>query len=210
MPNWHGMKEMWVPWMFDPCCDFQLWPRPWPWLWIFNVKFWNSCIPWVWGLIDMERKGYESIGCYTCYVCSSFDLHLGFSSGCGLETFLSWWPLQPCGRVLKFFMATTGDVWIIPSFLIWWLCAACWAHFMCHHKLWPTSVSHPFSFLNIFLGLAWGKHYLKITIPIYRLVLQNFANPGYFLYFPFCRFLFSLLSSGWVVIAVCDYFSPGN
>ena len=113
MPNWHGTKEMWVAWMLDPCCDFQLWPRPWPWLWIFNVKFWNSCIPWVWGLIDMERKGFESIGCYTCYVCSSFDLDLGFWSGCGLETFLSWWPLQPCGQVLKFFMATT---WIIPSF----------------------------------------------------------------------------------------------
>ena len=25
---------------------------------------------------------------------------------------------------------------------------------MCHHELWPTSVSHPFSFLNSSLGLA--------------------------------------------------------
>ena len=97
----------------------------------------------------------------------------------------------------KFFMATTGDVWIIPSFLIWWLCAACWAHFMCHHKLWPTSVSHPFSFLNNFLGLAWEKHYLKITIPIYRLVLQNFANPGYF---PFLSVAFFLLTFFWLLL----------
>ena len=44
------------------------------------------------GLIDMERKGYESIGCYTCFVSSSFDLDPGFSSRCGLGTFLSWWP----------------------------------------------------------------------------------------------------------------------
>ena len=45
-------------------------------------------------------------------------------------------------------MATTGDVWIIPSFSNSGLCAACWAHFMYHHELWPTSVSHPFSFIN--------------------------------------------------------------
>ena len=51
-------------------------------------------------------------------------------------------------------MVTTGDVWIIPSFRIWVLCAAYWGHFMCHHKLWPTSVSHPFSFHNNFLPLS--------------------------------------------------------
>ena len=53
---------------------------------------------------------------------------------------------------------------------------------MCHYKLWPTSVSQPFSFLNSSLGLAGGKHYQKITIPIFRLVVQNFAIPGYFPY----------------------------
>ena len=40
---------------------------------------------------------------------------------------------------------TTGDVWIIPSFLwIWGLCAACRARFMCHLEVWPTPLSHPF------------------------------------------------------------------
>ena len=87
------------------------------------------------------------------------------------------------------------------------LCAAGWAHFMCHHKLWPTSASHPFSFLNSSLGLAEGKHYQKITIPIFRLVLQNFAIPSYFPSILFYCYLFSLLSSGWVVIAVCDSIS---
>ena len=52
---------------------------------------------------------------------------------------------------------------------------------MCHHELWPTSVSHLFSFLNSSLGLAGGKHYQKITIPVFR-VLQNFAISGYFPY----------------------------
>ena len=48
---------------------------------------------------------------------------------------------------------------------------ACWAHFICHHELWSTAVSHPFSSLNSSLGLVKGKHYPKITIPIFRLFL---------------------------------------
>ena len=78
---------------------------------------------------------------------------------------------------------------------------------MCHHELWPTSVRHPFSFLNSSLGLAGGKHYLKITIHIFRLVLQSFAIPGCFPYILFYGYLFSLLSSGWFVIAVCGFAS---
>ena len=80
---------------------------------------------------------------------------------------------------------------------------------MCHHELWPTPASHPFSFRNSnsSLGLAGGKHYQKITIPIFSLVLQNFAIPGYFSYILFCRHLFSLLFSGWVVSAACDFIS---
>ena len=35
-----------------------------------------------------------------------------------------------------------------PIFSNFGLCAVLWAYFMCHHKLWPTSVSHPFSFLT--------------------------------------------------------------
>ena len=81
------------------------------------------------------------------------------------------------------------------------LCAACWTHFMRHH------VSHPFSSLNSSLGLAGGKLYQKITIPIFRLVLQNFAIPGCFPYILFYCYLFSLLSSGWFVTAVCGSIS---
>ena len=79
---------------------------------------------------------------------------------------------------------------------------------MCLHELWPTSGSHPFSFLDISLGLAGGKHYQKISIPIFRLVLQNFAVPGFFPYI-FCTisYYLSSLSSGWFVIAVCGSIS---
>ena len=55
---------------------------------------------------------------------------------------------------------------------------------MCHHELGPTSVSHPFSFLNSSLGVAGGKHSQKITVPVFR-VLQNFAIPDYFPYILF-------------------------
>ena len=90
-----------------------------------------------------------------------------------------------------------------PIFFNFGLCAACWAHFMCHHELWPTSVSHPFYFLNSSLGLARRKYYQKIIILIFRLVLQNFAIPGNFLYILFYHYLFS----GWFVIAICGSIS---
>ena len=76
---------------------------------------------------------------------------------------------------------------------------------MCHHELWPTSVSHPFSSLNSSSGCGGGKHYQKITIPIFRLVLQNFAIPGclyfflslifFFIFSPYCLLVGLLLQS---------------
>ena len=45
-----------------------------------------------------------------------------------------------------------------PIFQNLGLCAACWAHFICHHELWPTPVSHPFFSFNSSLGLAGEKH----------------------------------------------------
>ena len=66
---------------------------------------------------------------------------------------------------------------------------------------------HEFSFLNRSLGFDGGKHYQKITIPIFRLVLPNFAIAGCFLYILFYGYLFSLLSSGWFVIAVYGFIS---
>ena len=83
MADWHGINGMWVDRMLDPCCDFQCPPHPWPWPWIFKVKFWKCRISGMGGPIDKERKGYESIGCYTPFVTFNFDLNhdldLGFS-----------------------------------------------------------------------------------------------------------------------------------
>ena len=106
-------------------------------------------------------------------------------------------------------MAATGDVWIIPSFRIWGYVLhvehiSC-VIMNCGQLQW--AIHDPFSFLNSSLGLAGEKHYQKITIPIFRLVLQNFTIPGYFPYILFYCYLFFLLSSGWFVIAVCGSIS---
>ena len=109
---------------------------------------------------------------------------------------------------------TNGDAWIIPSFFNSGLCATCWAHFVCHHKLWPTSVSHPFPFLH--------KPCLRITlpentIPIFsRKIFQNFAFPSrkafqnfaflsYFPYFLCYPFYLSLPSSVYYGTRVKDH-----
>ena len=120
----------------------------------------------------------------------------------GVGAFLRWWqPSTMWAGPLIFYGHHQGCL-NNPIFSNLRFCAACWACFMCHHKLWPTSVSHPFS-LNSSWGFAGGKQYQKITIPIFRLVLQNFAIPCCFPYVLFYRYIFSLLSSGWFVIAVC-------
>ena len=110
------------------------------------------------------------------------------------------------GRAFNLSMAATGDIWIIPSFRIWGYVLHV-EHISCvitncDQLQWAIP-----SLFSIALGLAGEKHYQKITIPIFRLVLQNFAIPGYFSYILFYCFLFYLLSSDWIVIAVCGSIS---
>ena len=112
-----------------------------------------------------------------------------------MEAFLRWWPPSAMwAGPLSFYGHHRGCL-NNPIFSNLGLCAACWAHFVCHHELWLTSASHPFTFLNSSLGLAGGKRYQKITIPIFRLVLQNFPIPGYFpiIIFSPCFLLVGLL-----------------
>ena len=87
------------------------------------------------------------------------------------------------------------------------LCAACWAQFVHYQELWPTSVSHPFFSISCSLGLDGGKHYQKITIPIFRLLFQTVALLACFHCILFCSCLFSSIPSGLYVIAVCGCIS---
>ena len=123
----------------------------------------------------------------------------------GLGAFLRWWPPSTMWVGALIYFWTPPGCLNNPIFLNLGLCAACWARFMCHHKLWPTLVSHPFSSLNSSLGFTGGKYYQKITIPIFRLVPQNLLFQV--TYILFYRYLFSLLSSGWFVIAICGSIS---
>ena len=125
-------------------------------------------------------------------------------SGWGLGAFLRWWPPSTMWAGPLIYYGHHRGCLNNPIFSNLGLCAACWAHFICHHELCPTSVSHPFSFLNSSLGLAGEKHAQKITIPVFRLLLQNCAFSGCFPYILFYNYLFSLLPSGWFVIAECD------
>ena len=81
--DWHGMRGMWVDGMLNPCCDFQLSPHLWPWPWIFKVIFWKSLILWMGWPIDIERKGCESIECWTHVV--TFNVHLFHDPDLGLS-----------------------------------------------------------------------------------------------------------------------------
>ena len=58
--------------MLDP--QYELWPHPWPWAWIFHIKFRNSHISGMGGLIDMEKRDVDWM-LYTL----KYDLDLEFS-----------------------------------------------------------------------------------------------------------------------------------
>ena len=107
------------------------------------------------------------------------------------------------GRFFDLSSTTTGGVWILQYFFNLGSNAAC---FMCHHELWPTTLSHSFS-LNSSLVVARWKHYLKINIPIFKLGLQKFAISDYSPYIILYPYIFPLLSSGWFVIAKCGSIS---
>ena len=78
-------------------------------------------------------------------------------------------------------------VWFVPSQVIWKCLRP-----LCHHKLWPTSVIHPYSFLNSSLGLAGG-----ITRKLLSLSLDLFFKILFFwvAFLLFCTILLFLLSS---------------
>ena len=44
-------------WILKVKCDLVLWPRRWPWPWIFMVKFWKSCISEWEGWLTLHKGG---------------------------------------------------------------------------------------------------------------------------------------------------------
>ena len=102
---------------------------------------------------------------------------------------------------------TNGDVWIIPSFRISGY-AVCVAHVWC-----VITNCGQYQWVIPFLSIAL-QAFPQETLSenfysyyIFRLVLQNVTLPGCFPCILFYRYLFSLISSGWFVIAVCGSIS---
>ena len=81
--------------------------------------------------------------------------------------------LQSCVWVLYYIYGHHRGCLDNSIFLNLGLCAACWARFMCHHELWPTPVSHPFS-PNSYLGFAGGnttRKLLTISLDLFFKIL---------------------------------------
>ena len=82
-----------------------------------------------------------------------------------------WPPLTMHAGHLISSSTITEDVWKSRLFEF---CAACWAHFMCHQELWPTSVSHPFSLLRPCRMNALAAELLSLSLD---LIVNMFALP---------------------------------
>ena len=92
--------------------------------------------------------------------------------GWGLGAFLRWWPPSAMWEGPLIFYGHHRGCLNNPIFSNLGLCASCWAHFVCHQKLWPTSLSHPFSSLNRSLGFTEGN----ITRNYYPYLLNYFSK----------------------------------
>ena len=103
---------------------------------------------------------------------------------------LRWWPPSILwAGPLIFFMATIGAVWIIPSFRIW-----SYVLYVEHISCVITNCGqHQWAISSLFSivreeNITGRKHNQKITIALFRFVLQNFTIAGCFPYILFYRF----------------------
>ena len=119
---------------------------------------------WWWGLLLFGAGSFTRIFLGTC--------------GWGWGFFQGGGHLQPCGPLLWYFRTPLGNN---PVFSNLGSCAACWARFLCHHELWPSSLSHPLSSLNITLGLA-GEN-----------ITRNLLSISFDLFYKICPFHFAFL-----------------
>ena len=81
---------------------------------IANIYFFK-CIHYIWNVRHISLQ-FTSERLYPPCVFFFFSYRVW-----GLGAFLRWWPPSACyvGGSFNLFMATTGGVWIIPSFRIW-------------------------------------------------------------------------------------------
>ena len=71
--DWCETKRKCIGWILGTICDLDLWPPSWPWPWMFKVKFRNSSICRIVGLIDVKWKGSELIWYWANCMTLPFD-----------------------------------------------------------------------------------------------------------------------------------------
>ena len=74
-------------WILKVKRDLDLWPRTWPWTWIFLVKFWNWPCTWPWTWIFLVKFWNSCI--------SEWEGQLTLHKGGGSRSFMTmtiWWP----------------------------------------------------------------------------------------------------------------------
>ena len=80
--DWCETKWKCIGWILGIIYDLDLWPHDLD-LGCFKVKFWNSCISGIVGLVNVKWKGNELIGYWADYMTLPFDhthdLDLGVS-----------------------------------------------------------------------------------------------------------------------------------
>ena len=194
-----------MPWLLEPPSHHQ----PLYWLWIFVSCMSQNCV--TAGKIGGVFSSWCLINVASILIQYDKSRVRGYFN---IKTSSHWYRVSGgwvsfskvvatfnhVGGSFKSFQVppTTRHVWIIPFFQIWGyvLHVSCVITNYCKHQ-WLTP-----SRLNSSLGLTGWKHNRKIIIPIFRLVLQNVALPGWF---P-CILCYPTISPyfpGWVVIAVC-------
>ena len=71
--DWCETKRKCNDWILGAICDLDLWPHSWPWPWMFKVKFRNSSISGIVGLIDVKWKRSELIWYWADCMTLPFD-----------------------------------------------------------------------------------------------------------------------------------------
>ena len=109
---------------------------------------------------------------------------------------------------INLFSVTTRDVWIIPAFQIW----VCMLHVEYISCVIANRGQYQWVVPSLFSEVLWpcwgrGDIAREYTIPIFGVFFQNFVFPGCFPYIWSYSYHLPLLSSIWVVIAVCGSIS---
>ena len=140
----------------------------------------------------------------------------GWEWGFRWEGWVAFLRLWPPSTMWKGVLCMAATVWLIPSFWIWGYVLHV-EHFMCHHKFWPTSVSHPFSSINGSLCLAGGNitwKLLSISSDLYfKILVFQAAFLVFFSITIFSPYFLTLTLTFFWLVCYCNMwlcFSQGN